>query len=44
MGVDRLLDRLAEVGPQAIAVGDLLGLRRPELRAFPVTARARIES
>ncbi|WYB34013.1 hypothetical protein WJ438_01135 [Streptomyces sp. GD-15H] len=40
MGVHRLLDRLAEVGPQVIAVGNLLGLGRPGPRALPVTAGA----
>lgn len=38
MGVDRLLDRLAEVGPQVIAISDLFGLRRADPSALPVTA------
>lgn len=38
MGVDCLLDRLAEVGPQVIAIRDLLGLRRPDPSALSVSA------
>ncbi|MEY9988373.1 hypothetical protein ABIE67_000405 [Streptomyces sp. V4I8] len=40
VGVDRLLDCLAEVGPQMIAVRDLFGLGRPGPSALPVTAGA----
>ncbi|MGI5438081.1 hypothetical protein ACQEV4_11855 [Streptomyces shenzhenensis] len=35
VGVDRLLNRLAEVGPQVVPVRDLLGLWRPDPRALP---------
>ncbi|MGW1109175.1 hypothetical protein [Streptomyces sp. NPDC002540] len=42
MGVDRFLDRLAKIGPQVVAVCDLLGLRRLELlHTMPPVGAAR---
>jgi hypothetical protein len=38
MTVHCLLDRLAEIGPQMIAISDLLGLRRPDARTLRLTA------
>ena len=38
MTVHCLLDRLAEIGPQMIAISDLLGLRRSDACALRVTA------
>src|SRR5215475_1349474 len=38
MTVHRLLDRLAEIGPQMIAISDLLGLRRSDACALCITA------
>jgi hypothetical protein len=40
VGVDRLGNRLAEIGPQVIPVRDLLGLWRPDPPALPVTTGA----
>jgi hypothetical protein len=37
-GVYRLLDRLAQVGPQVEPVGDLFGLRRSKACAFAISA------